>query len=185
MKISIKLNILLLYEKTLLKTLPKGEIMLKRLFTFILILSLCIGGISAQNSDYDAAMGIGPEWNMNSRYNFAMGGVYGFDVNLPESIALGFTVTGSNNLNGITVLEPAALFRLYFLGRGSEHKGFFAQTDIGAFLIFEEGDIKPMILGGLRGGYRFIPVSHFYVEPYGRIGYPFAFGIGVMAGITF
>jgi len=42
-----------------------------------------------------------------------------------------------------------------------------------------------MFLGGLRGGYRFTLASHFYVEPYGRIGYPFAFGIGALAGLMF
>jgi len=158
--------------------------MMKRLFVFALILS-CASGIFAQNEtpDNNVAMGIGPEFNMNSRYNFAMGGVFGFDANLPHSLALGFTFTASYNFNGITVVEPAVLFRWYFLGTG--HKGFFAQADMGGYLIFEDGDIKPMVLGGLRGGYRFTPASHFYLEPYGRLGYPFAFGIGVMAGLRF
>jgi len=160
--------------------------MLKRLCTFALILS-CSYGIFAQtgtnNGDNKVALGIGPEWNMDSRANFAMGAVFGFDVNLPKSLALGFTVTGSNNFGGISVLEPAALFRWYFLGTG--HTGFFIQADLGAFLIFEDGDITPMFLGGLRGGYRFALMPHFYVEPFGRIGYPFAFGIGAIAGLKF
>jgi len=160
--------------------------MLKRMFTLALILGCC-SGIFAEsktvNGDNKTAIGIGPEWNMDSRNNFAMGGVFAFDVTLPKSFALGFTVTGSNNFTGITVLEPAALFRWYFLGSG--HSGFFAQADLGAFLIFEDGDITPMPLGGLRAGYRFILASHFYVEPNGRIGYPFAFGIGALAGLAF
>ena len=36
------------------------------------------GGDSASK----AAIGIGPEWNMNSRDNFAMGGVFEVDFNL-------------------------------------------------------------------------------------------------------
>jgi len=160
--------------------------MLKKLFVLALFLSCCTG-IFAQNGtnnrDNRAAIGIGPEWNMDSRSNFAMGGVFGFDVNLPKSLALGFTVTGSNNFDEITVLEPAALFRWYFLNSG--HTGFFIQADLGAFLIFEGGDVTPLFLGGLRGGYRFVLAPRFYVEPYGRIGYPFAFGIGAIAGLTF
>jgi hypothetical protein len=35
----------------------------------------------------------------------------------------------------------------------------------------------------LRGGYRMPVGSLWYIEPYGRGGYPFVFGIGVMAGV--
>ncbi|MCL2831553.1 MAG: hypothetical protein FWD78_00145 [Treponema sp.] len=161
--------------------------MLKQLLLITLILNISIGGIFAQNNtkkaDYGAAMGIGPEWNMDSRYNFAMGGVFGLDINLPNSLAFGLTITGSTNFNGIKVVEPAGLFRWYFMGNG--HTGFFAQADLGAFVIFENGNITPMYLGGIRGGYRFSLSQVFYAEPYGRIGYPFAFGIGAMAGFKF
>ena len=160
--------------------------MKKPLFVlFILFVSLRVFAQDGSGSGNKVAMGIGPEWNMDSRYNFAMGGVFSFDVNIPNSLAVGFTVTGSNNFNEITVIEPAALFRWYFMGHGIDHFGFFAQADIGAFLIFEDGDLTPMFLGGLRGGYRFNLTPLFYVEPYGRLGYPFAFGVGVIGGLIF
>ena len=63
-------------------------------------------------------------------------------------------------------------------------KGLFVQFDIGPFVILENGDVTPMLELGLRSGYR-IPLGTFYIEPYGRLGYPFAFGIGVLAGIYF
>jgi len=132
------------------------------------------------------AVGAGLEWDMNSRKNFAMGAALGFDYNLPVAkfpFATGVTLTASTNFSGFSVLEPAALFRWYFLGKG--HTGFFTQADVGAFLVFENGDFIPMFLGGLRGGFRMPLGSMFYAEPYGRLGYPFAFGIGALAGIRF
>jgi len=130
--------------------------------------------------------GLGLEWNMNSRHNFGLGFPVSFDYNLPVDaapFAVGITFITSNNFSDATVLEPSAFFRWYFLG--SRHTGFFAQADIGAYLIFEDGNFYPLFLGGLRGGYRLPFGSMFYVEPYGRIGYPFAFGIGALAGIRF
>ena len=165
-------------------TFDKGKL-LKRTFVLLLILGCCLGAFCQDETTAEnkVAIGIGPEWNMDSRYNFAMGGVFSFDANLPKSLALGLSVTGSYNFNGITVIEPAALFRWYFMGHGL-HTGFFLQADLGAFLIFEDGDLTPMFLGGLRGGYRFNLTPLFYVEPYCRLGYPFAFGIGAVAGLA-
>jgi hypothetical protein len=130
-----------------------------------------------------AAVGLGLEWNMNSRVNFAGGAVLGFDYRFLRYFAAGLTVTASSNFDGITVIEPTALFRWYFLGKG--HSGFFAQAEAGAYLILEEGVVNPLFDGGLRGGYRLPLKQRFYVEPYGRLGYPFAFGAGVMTGVRF
>jgi hypothetical protein len=119
---------------------------------------------------------------MNSRENFAGGAVLGFDVSLSRALALGFTVTYSSNFSGISVIEPAALFRWYLLGGPA---GLFVQADAGAYLVLEDGGLIPLFMGGLRGGFRIPAGPSFYVEPYGRIGYPFAFGVGAMAGVRF
>ena len=151
---------------------------------FLVVFVMVSQNAFAQNA-YPAALGLGLEWNMNSRYNFAGGAVLGLDINLPHSLALGLTVTGSYNFFGIAVLEPAVLFRWYFLRKG--HTEFFLQADAGAFLIFEEEEATKwlLVMGGLRGGYR-IPVGNsWYIEFYGRGGYPFAFGLGVMSGMRF
>lgn len=129
-------------------------------------------------------LGLGLEWNMNSRENFSGGIVLGFDYNLPISFkqfAAGVTFTISNNFSGITVIEPAAMFRWYFLG--SDYFGWFAQADIGAFLVVEDPENSYLFLGGVRGGFRLPFGTKFYVEPFGRFGYPFMFGIGAMAGM--
>jgi len=130
-----------------------------------------------------AAISIGPEWNMNSRDNFAAGAVLAFDFNLGSSFALGINATASSNFDGIFVIEPAAMFRWYFLSR--EHIGWFAQADAGMSLILEDGDTTSLLLGGLRAGLRLPLGDKFFVEPFGRLGYPFVFGVGGLVGVRF
>ena len=151
---------------------------------FLVVFVLVSQNAFAQD-EYPASLGLGVEWNMNSRLNFAGGAALGLDFNLSQAFALGFTVTGSYNFFGIAVVEPAALFRWYIPRNDST--GFFLQADVGAFLIFEEAETSQwvMVMGGLRTGYR-IPLDlTWYIEPYVRAGYPFAFGVGVMTGVRF
>ena len=116
---------------------------------------------------------------MNSRDNFAGAAGLSFDYRFHNSFAAGINFTASNNFDGITVLEPAALFRWNFLG------AFFAQADLGAFLVLEEGETSTMFMGGLRAGLRTPLGQALYLEPYGRAGYPFMFGFGALAGMRF
>jgi len=127
--------------------------------------------------------GLGAEWNMASRYDFAEGNILNFIFNLPGSSALGLSFRGSLNFNNIYVLEPAFLVRHYFLQ--DKHFGFFLQFDIGAFIALEEKGVTPMIMSGLGAGFRLPLGRFFYIEPCGRLGYPFAFGLGAMAGFCF
>ncbi len=132
------------------------------------------------------SLSIGLEWNMNARENFAGGALIGFDYSFLDMFAAGVNFTASSNFNGITVLEPSAMFRWYFLqmGKGS-YSGFFLQADMGTYLVIEDGDVTAMFNSGLRGGFRLPLGKTFFVEPYGRIGYPFAFGFGAAAGVRF
>jgi len=157
--------------------------MKKTILLAALVFALCVTLYAQeQEKEKKAALGIGAEWNMNSRENFAGGAVMAFDYALPNSFAVGLNATASSNFSGITVIEPSALFRWYFLGG---YSGFFVQADCGAYLILEDGEFTAMFLGGLRSGFRVPLKSKFYIEPYGRIGYPFVFGVGVLAGIKF
>jgi len=149
---------------------------------FLTAMILVLGAnLFAQEKKMSVAAGL--EWNMNSRVNFAGAVVIGFDYSLPHSLAVGATITASNNFSGFTVIEPAAMFRWYFLRLWNG--GFFAQADMGCYLFIEGGKTSPMFEGGLRGGFRLPLGSSFHVEPYGRIGYPFAFGFGALAGYKF
>jgi len=132
------------------------------------------------------AAGAGLELNLNARDTVAMGFPFTFDYNLPINaapFAAGANVIVSSGFAGATVLELAVVFRWYFLGSG--YTGFFAQADLGAYLIFEDKETYPFFLGGLRAGYRLPFGSRFYAEPHFRLGYPFVFGVGALAGIRF
>jgi hemin uptake protein HemP len=160
--------------------------------SFIALFLLVASGIFAQDEEgiitdetnaNKMAVAAGAEWNMNSRNNFAGGAALAFDHNLGASFALGINAAVSYNFAEIVVVEPAAFFRWYFLG--SNHTGWFAQTDLGAYLVFEDDELTTLFLGGLRGGIRLPLGNTFFIEPYGRVGYPFMFGVGVLAGVRF
>lgn len=129
------------------------------------------------------SFGIGPEWNMDSRMNFAGGLGASLDVHLDRSLVVGASYGISHNFGQTMVMEAYGIVRVYF-PKGS-YTGFFAQTDMGAFFLFEENETSILYLTGFRAGYRFTLGKRYYVEPYGRIGFPFMFGIGAMAGVTF
>ena len=160
-----------------------GNLVKKSLFILIfLAASFCIFAQEESTSkSIKISLGLGPEFNMNSRENFAGGAVLNFGVNLGSSFAIGINATASYNFAKIFVIEPAAFFRWYFLSR--EHNGLFVQADAGAYLVFEDDDIIPLFMGGLRAGFRLPLGDMFFIEPYGRLGYPFMFGIGALVGV--
>jgi len=129
-------------------------------------------------------LGLGLEMNMNSPEFFAGAALFNFDMNLPIQVAqfaAGVNITGSTNFYGINVLEFSGMFRWYFLS--SKHDGWFAQINAGYNYVDEEG--APIaLISELRGGIRF-PLGNFYIEPYGRVGYPVAWGTGVVVGLRF
>jgi len=133
------------------------------------------------SNDKRAAISFGPEWNMNSHENFAMGGTLAFDFNVSPSFAFGYNVTVSSNLTDLLVIEPATFLRWYF------STSWFLQADAGAYLLLDNdlNEVTPMFLGGLRTGVRLPLGDTLFVEPFGRVGYPFAFGVGVMMGFRF
>lgn len=144
-----------------------------------LICSLCVFA-----QEKKISVGLGLEFDMDSRHDFAGGAVLDSNYNLPNYLALGFTFAASYNFSNFVSIEPIILLRRYF--SKNDHLGFFGEIDAGAFIYFEDGETTTfMPEAGLRGGYRHKFGKSFYVEPYGRLGYPFAFGIGVLLGILF
>jgi outer membrane protein OmpA-like peptidoglycan-associated protein len=129
------------------------------------------------------ALGLALEWNMDADTYFAGGAGLTFDYNLSRLFALGLSVTANSNFNVLTALEGAALFRWYFLSVNNLR--LFAQADAGVFLYMESEEIEPMFLGGGRIGLRLPLGQSWYIEPYARGGYPFAYGVGINAGIRF
>jgi len=134
------------------------------------------------------AIGLGPEINMHSPEGYAGGLSLNFDYNLPfpslrTSFGAGLSFTGSNNFDGITVLEPSALFRWYFLN--SYHRGLFAQVNAGGNIILGESEYNAPIalVTDIRAGYRQPIAKNLYIEPYIRGGYPVLWGGGLIFGV--
>jgi len=132
----------------------------------------------------------GFEMNMNSREGLGGAIALAADYQLPISglrLAAGLNITGSTNFSGTLVMEITAMARWYFLS--AEHDGPFAQVDLGLHLITEKKDNRienfALFESGLRAGFRLPIGDSFYIEPYGRFGYPYFFGIGVLAGMRF
>ena len=152
----------------------------KKICIFILFL---ICGLCAFGQEKKAAIGLGAEWNMDAHRNFAGGAALDFNYRFRDDYALGFTFTGSNNFRGFVSIEPTISFRWYYLVKN--YPGFFGQMDAGFFIYFEDDEVTTLPELGVRGGYRLPLGSSFFVEPYARMGYPFAFSIGVMGGLLF
>ena len=158
---------------------------MKKLFCvfFFLILTITVFAQENKRPEKPFSIGAGLEFDMNARHNFAGGALANVLFDLDSRYALGLTFTASTNFNGFSVMEPLFSFRRY-VGSNNKYRLFFG-LDTGVFIIFEDGDVIPMFDIGLRGGTRIPLGSIFYIEPYGRLGYPFAFGIGAVAGICF
>ena len=156
---------------------------MKKLFIIVLLffLPFCIFAREKRESPFSVS--IGPEWNMASRHNFAGGASLGFSYNLPDNFTLGLGFEGSSNFRGTHVIEPGFSLRYYLQNR--EYLGLFIQADLGAFFMFEDEGNTTLIEFGYRGGYRLPLGNTFFLEPFGRLGFPFAFGIGLLAGIRF
>jgi hypothetical protein len=154
--------------------------MKKWMLPVLFFLGVCL---CAYAQEKKTSLSLGAEWNMDSRYDFAGGAAMNLLFNLPGSTSLGLSFTGSMNFNNIYVMEPAFLVRQYF--SQDKHSGFFLQFNIGSFIALEEKGVTPMIMSGLAAGFRIPLGSSFYFEPCGRLGYPFAFGLGFMTGIRF
>ena len=162
---------------------------------FLTLAALCFFlpalSVFTQETESKMAFGYGIDFNMNSQNGMGGGAVFCFDYNLPASFAMGVSTAISGGSYGDGTLELTAMGRRYFFSEG-RHLGFFAQADVGTSIIIlgkTELAIKrewdPKFHIGVRSGYRFHLGRLFYVEPYGRFGYPFAMGIGVMGGLRF
>jgi len=147
-----------------------------RLFLFIFLI-FTWGSLSALSGGF---VGLGVEGNANTREGAAICGNLSLGMNLNQQFSLGIKTTFSSNIDTVTTLEPAVFFRYYF-----PLKGLFVQTELGAALFFEYGEIYPAFLGGLAFGWRYNVWKKLYIEPSIRGGYPFIWGAGILVGLSF
>jgi len=149
------------------------------LLVFFFILMFSAGSLSALSGVF---AGLGVEGNANTREGAAIGGNLSLGVNLDSQFSLGLKTAFSSNIDTITTLEQAAFFRYYV---PVKLNGLFAQVELGASIFFEDGNSYPAFLGGVAFGWRCNVFQDWYIEPAVRFGYPFIWGLGLLAGLSF
>lgn len=133
----------------------------------------------AAAQDKPLALGFGVEGNMNTVTRASGASWFSATVDVGRFFAAGLKAGYSYNFSGIGTLETAALGRWYFLS--FEKSRLFVQTELGADMIFYEGETLPAFLGGLAVGWRF-HLGRWYLEPALRGGYPYIWGAGLGFG---
>jgi hypothetical protein len=129
--------------------------------------------------DKPLALGLGVEGNMNTASSAAAAVWFSAALDLGRSFAGGLKTGYSHNFSNTGTLEMAALGRWYFLS--FDNSRLFAQLELGADLIFSDGETIPAFLGGLALGWR-LPLGSWYLEPALRAGYPYIWGLGLGFG---
>lgn len=138
-----------------------------------------VGSVSALSGVF---AGFGLDCNANTREGVALGGNLSGGVELDNQFSLGLKMALSSNMDTVTTLEPAVFFRYYLPLKLS---GLFAQAELGTAIYMEDNKSYPAFLAGLAFGWRYNVGKNWYIEPSIRGGYPFAWGVGFLAGMRF
>jgi hypothetical protein len=160
-----------------------------KLSVLIIFFVLLLGGgtVSAEEApvSFRFSIGWGMEGNKNSEENAAIAGVLTNDFALNTRFSIGSRLGFSHNFANTGTLEAGIMFRVYFLLQNSS--GPFIQADAGLSHIFRrhgaQDDMATKFLCGGTLGWRF-HLGSFYFEPYGRGGYPFIWGGGLLMGLS-
>jgi hypothetical protein len=155
----------------------------------IIFFALLAGGgiVSAEEVSvpFRFSIGWGIEGNKNTKENAAIAGVLTNDFALNARFSIGTRLGFSHNLSDTGTLEAEVMFRVYFFPRNSS--GPFIQAGGGLSHIFRRDDTRDdmsteFLYGGTLG-WRF-RLGSVYFEPYGRGGYPFIWGGGLVMGVS-
>ena len=149
----------------------------EKIAVIALLLFCIVGGLSSA----DFFTGIGPDASAYTRNGTAVGGsiLFGFDLN--PKIATGVKGSFFHNMDTIISIEPTVFFRFYPL----TDMGLFIQANAGGAILIELGEWFPSAAGGLTAGWRSRFARNWFVEPFGRFGYPYMWGAGLTAGYLF
>ena len=127
------------------------------------------------------------EFNNHNKDGGATGGGLMAAYQVNRQFAFGirasfFAVTGyyAGNLSSF---EPKAFFRYNLPWAWAN--GLFAQLEAGSVVYFYHNDVFPAFSGGLGIGWRYGFTDVFFIEPALRFGYPFMWGAGLTAGLSF
>ena len=126
--------------------------------------------------------GLDAETKSNTREGAAAGGGVSFGVDLNRHFSLGLKTAFTFNMDTVSALEPAILFRYHL---PLKIFGPFVQAELGTVVFFEYGKSYPAFLGDIAAGWRFNLRKNWYLEPAFRAGYPFIWGGSLSAGLRF
>ncbi|MDR1956144.1 MAG: hypothetical protein LBQ30_04745 [Treponema sp.] len=131
-----------------------------------------------------ANLGLGIEGNVNTGNSMIFAQSICYDQRLFTVFGLGLLFTVSSDFGSFLSMEPEVFVRWYFLDLGIPGGGLFVQEDMGLRLASDNFVIKPAFLGGFSLGFRYaFKYQDYYMEPYIRGGFPFAFGVGLRGGV--
>jgi len=133
------------------------------------------------------ALGVGVDYGLNTRENFALGYGITFERYL-FCPWLGLGLRGMMYTDFQTLSSTDALLSLRLWFPGIKNKAFFfAQWGFGMSIYSEEGrSINSFVMDAIAGCRIHLgKKNRFYVEPYIRGGFPFVFSAGVNAGRRF
>jgi len=173
---------------------------MKKTILSLLIIFLACAALNAQEETETVAepesefqwnshpwtLGIGVDYGMNTRENFALGYGITFERYLfCPWLALGVRGMMYTDFQTVSSTEALVTLRLWLLS--FKKAFFFTQWGFGMEIYSEEDrSINAFIMDALFGCRIHLgKKSRFYVEPYIRGGFPFVFSIGVSAGRRF
>jgi len=161
-------------------------------FLIVICLLLIVLPLSAQeetSQPEDWWFSLGGELALYSpttaSFGMSLAGAYGSGTSIGMKLSWFFDIGQEMN-----TLEINILFRLYFYGK-TAYSGPFAQFEGGPAIYFDVDEKLsfPARIGianvGAVFGWRFLLGKYFFLEPSIRGGYPYIFGISVLAGVHF
>jgi len=166
----------------------------RKKFYFILVIFLLVPVYSVYSDDeapaktaQDFWISLGGDASMYSYTGMSYGGSLSFGYGSGSSI--GLKLSYFFNEESIDTFEICLLLRFYILGKNA-YSGPFFQFLGGASLFNRSGDFAiPSNVGifsaGLGFGWRFLFADRFFIEPFIRGGFPYAFGGTVSVGVRF
>jgi len=137
-------------------------------------------------------VGISPEINGYTREGFSIGGGLVLGIDLNDQFSTGLKTGFFDSLDTLTAFETVLFFRYYlpWLRFPKSTDGLFAQLEAGSVILLESGynvnlEAFPSFSGGLSVGWRFNLGERWFVEPVGRVGYPYVWGGSITVGIRY
>jgi len=154
------------------------KIVILKVFVLTAFLAFGAGSVFAFDGGF---IDLGAEANGNASTGIAVARNASLGLEISSNWAIGMK-TAYSYAEAANTLEPSVFIRWYrFIGTSV----FYAQTELGTAIIFEDIYNSFTYMGGLAAGFRIPMGLGMYIAPVVRIGYPFIWGAGLKFGFAF